>query len=205
MTQGSYATRTVPFLGGDVDLVAGLRARNPAAEAALFDRYANLVQRVLVRIMGPDPELPDLMHDVFVSAYESIHSIREAVTLPEWLRSVAVFVARNAIRRRTRRRWLSFVAPQELPELPAVTRDPAADELLVALDRVLGRMNVDERIAFVLRYFEEMTLPEVAEACRVSLATAKRRLARADRTFLDLARDNAVIADWLRRAEEERT
>jgi RNA polymerase sigma-70 factor (ECF subfamily) len=58
----------------------------------------------------------------------------------------------------------------------------------------LTTLPADDRIAFALRVMEGMELLEVAEACRVSLATAKRRIARAQRRFAELvARD-----PWLR-------
>jgi hypothetical protein len=56
----------------DAALVAGVRARNPAALGALHDRFAAPVLRILTRILGPERDLADLHHDAFVRALESI-------------------------------------------------------------------------------------------------------------------------------------
>jgi RNA polymerase sigma-70 factor (ECF subfamily) len=42
-----------------------------------------------------------------------------------------------------------------------------------------------------------MQLTEVAAACRVSLATVKRRLARAEKRFVDAAKDHPALSERL--------
>ena len=76
--QSSQAQREKATLGGgvlelpipdsDAGLVAALRSGRQTAKAALFDRYGRHVERVLTRVLGPDPDIPDLLQDVFVSA-----------------------------------------------------------------------------------------------------------------------------------------
>ena len=52
-------------------------------------------------------------------------------------------------------------------------------------------------MAFTLRFVSEMQLTEVAAACRVSLATIKRRLARAEKRFVEAARENPALRERL--------
>ena len=52
---------------------------------------------------------------------------------------------------------------------------------------------LDERMAFALRYIDGMTLPDAAEASERSLATVKRRLARAEKKFLEAASQRPVL------------
>jgi RNA polymerase sigma-70 factor (ECF subfamily) len=110
-------------------------------------------------------------------------------------------VARNELKRRYRRRWLRIAPPEELPE-PAAHE--ATDEQTEALRRtyaLLDRMPREQRIAFALRIIDGMKLEEVAAAADVSLATIKRRLDRAERTFAALARADEVLAPWIEGAE----
>ena len=51
---------------------------------------------------------------------------------------------------------------------------------LAALGELVARLSADDRIAWLLRYVSGCSLDEVAEQCRCSLATAKRRVALAD-------------------------
>ncbi len=213
MTQGaSFAQTTtggVAQLGPSEDdraLVEGLRRGDAAARKELFERFAPHVERVLVRVLGRDPELADVLHDTFVQAFASVTTLRDASALKAWLSMVAVYTARGIIRRRKVRRWLRFWAPEDLPEMAAP--GPSAEEAW-AVSRVyalLEKLPADHRIAFTLRYVEEMSLQEVAEACGCSLATVKRRLTRAQTSFLEASRTDPVLAAWASRArngEEE--
>lgn len=193
------ARSRVAFLA-DSALVAGIKAGNPTAMGELFDRFGAVVLRILARILGPDRELADLQHDVFVRALQSIHELRDAEALAGWIRSIAVHVARGTIERRVRRRrWLVFVDDDALVE-PASEDDDArsdAREALRAAYTVLGKMPVDERIAFALRYIDGMELAEAAAACSTSLATFKRVLAKAESRFRALAARSPALVSYL--------
>ncbi|HET9960598.1 MAG TPA: sigma-70 family RNA polymerase sigma factor [Polyangiaceae bacterium] len=186
----------------DAALVRALREREPHAGTALFDRYGMHVRRVLARVLGPDPELGDLLQDVFVSALSSIHTLEDPSALRAWLTRMAVFTARGRIRRRSRWRFLKFVADDELPEPLAPAQDAEGSQALSAVYRVLKCLPADQRIVFALRVFDGMELNAVATACGVSLSTAKRRLARAQTRFMELSRREPVLADWVAHAAE---
>ena len=183
----------VPEETDEAALVAGLRAGELWARLELFDRYAHHVERILGRVLGRDAELADVLHDTFVQAYTSVDSIRDPRAIKAWLSTVAVFTARGVIRRRSLRRWLRFWGPAELPEPEAPAADDATREALARTYAILGRLPVDERIAFTLRFVEGMDLTEVAATCRCSLATIKRRLARAEKRFLEAAKEDPVL------------
>lgn len=181
----------------DEAIVQGLKVRDREAAAQLFDRYAEHLRRVLVRVLGPDPEIADLLQDVMVAALGSIDRLDDPRALRAWLTRIAVFTARVRIRRRTRWRFLRFVAPEELPERGVDPHDAPASETLRATYRVLEKLPSDHRIAFALRFLHGMELTEVAHATSVSLATIKRRLNRAQQHFQELAAAEPSLRDWL--------
>lgn len=182
----------------DQRLLEGLQAERAGAAAELFRRYAPHVQRVLARTLGIDPELADLVHEVFVQALQSIDRVEEGDRLKAWLTSVAVYTARGRIRSRKRQRWLGFFDPHRMPDSPAPGMDTEAREALRATYRVLDQLSSDLSIPFALRVIDGMELTEVASACDVSLATIKRRLAKAERLFLKLAQREPALAPWLK-------
>jgi len=185
------------FVGDDAALLDGLRSGHPGAPAAFYDRYADYVHAMLMRILGCDPEIGDLLQEVFLQALKSVGSVRDANRLKPWVGSVAVHVARGAIRKRSRRRWLQFRQPESLPVREAPVADEETREVLQLTFEVLERMPADERIAFSLRFVEQMELAEVADICGVSLATAKRRIAKAERRFVALAETRPPLRGWL--------
>jgi RNA polymerase sigma-70 factor (ECF subfamily) len=187
----------LPAPESDELLVLSLRSRHPDAGTQLFDRYAPHVRRVLVRVMGPDSEILDLVHDVFVTALESVNRLIDPKALRAWLTQIAVFTARARIRRRVRGRILRFVPFSELPEPELPPADFEASEAMQAVYRVLDALDTDQRIAFALRFVAGMELTEVAASCGVSLATIKRRLARAQISFASLAEKEPALSEWL--------
>jgi|SRR6188768_2388309 len=178
------------------ELVRGLKAAEPWAERALLQAEAVRVERLLTRILGFCAELDDLTQEVFIRAFARIAELREPESLRAWLGSIAVFVAREAIRRKRRRRWLLFLSAEQLQEPPAAAASLEARAALRVFYEVLDGFAADERIAFSLRFVEGMELTEVAEACQVSLATIKRRLKRASDEFYVRGRARAELVDW---------
>jgi RNA polymerase sigma-70 factor (ECF subfamily) len=188
------------FVGDDVALVKALRANHPGAKAALFDRYAEHVERVVTHVLGFDAELADVVHDAFVGAFGSLHTLQDPSALKPWLSRVAALTARKALRTRSRRAWLRLFtnAAQERRWEPAeLGSDPEARQALRESYVLLDELPVDERIAFALRFIDGMELGEIAAACQVSLATVKRRLQRAERRFIGRATKRPVLVEWM--------
>ena len=187
----------------DYALIAGIRRSDPAAAAALFAQYRCLVERTLVRILGFDSELADAVQETFIRALGSTRLLRDPRALPSWLIRISVCTASDLIRRRRRRRWLQFFAePQELVDRASELvfegePDLEARQALIAAQAILSSLPTDERIAFSLRRLDGMELKDVAHACGCSLATIKRRLARAEKRFLARAERYQALASWL--------
>ena len=196
---GAAVVKRLPFVRDDAALVAGLRAAEPWARAALFDRFAPQVERVLQRILGRDlhTDIEDLLHDTFVQALASLDRLRDPAAMLGWMQSIAAHTAYRAIRARRARRWLRFLEPSELPDIHV---DGVAPEHVEAYRRtyaLLERMPAAERIAFALRHVDGMELGRLAEINDCSLATIKRRLAKAERRFARAAERDEVLRPWV--------
>jgi RNA polymerase sigma-70 factor (ECF subfamily) len=189
------------FVGDDVALVKALRANHPGAKAALFDRYADHVERVVYHVLGVDSEIKDVLHDSFVNAFASVHTLSDPAALKPWLSRVAALTARKVLRTRGRRSWLRLFSDSSQEAQYEPSGAPADLESRVLVREtyaVLDCMPVDERMVFALRFVEGMELSEVANACGVSLATVKRRLRRAEERFNRMALRRPVLAEQLK-------
>lgn len=191
--------RPLCFVGDDRQLAIALKNGRPGAMEAFYDRFAVYVQRILARIVHVDMDLAELLQEVFIEAFSSIRALRNENRLKAWLTTIAVFTARKHIRRRFKQ--LAVCRSDSEAELCVAGSDPEAREALRHTYAVLDHMPADERIAFCLRFMEEMELTEVAEACGVSLATVKRRLVRAQNRFVAGAEANPLLKEWIRRGE----
>ena len=152
---------------------------------------------MLYRILGPDPEIADLLQDVFLAALASIDKLRNPDALRAWLTGIAVRKARKCILKRKRWRFIRLMQQGEPPDREAPAAPAEVSEALRCTYKVLDAMPADERLAFALRHIDGMELTEVARRVRVSLATMKRRLARAQASFDQLATQYPALHDWV--------
>lgn len=193
----------LPLPDSDAGLVGAVRAGHPDAHEELVRRCGPDVERILYRVLGPDSEMEDLAHEVFIAAFACLEQLREPKALRSWLVGIAVRKARKLIARRKRWSFMRNVAPTDLPEQVAATSSAEISEAFRSTYRIMSELPVDDRVAFALRHVDGMELTAVAEATDVSLATAKRRVARARRRFLQLAQKNDALAHWVREEELE--
>jgi RNA polymerase sigma-70 factor (ECF subfamily) len=193
----------LPLPESDAGLVAALQAGRDDAREEIVRRCGPDVARVLYRILGPDPELEDVAHDVFLATLASLHRLRHPHALRSFIVSIAVRKVKKLIRSRTRWRRVMSIASGELPEREAPQASAEVSEALRSTYRIFNQLDVDDRVAFALRNVEGMDLRAIAEVTEVSLATVKRRIARAERRFAELARKNDVLAPWVEQKELE--
>jgi RNA polymerase sigma-70 factor (ECF subfamily) len=176
-----------------------LEAREPEPESVDFDvlfrRYAPYVGTIGLRILGRRSDAEDLVQDVFAEAHRGLSRLRDPKAAKSWLGTIAVRVATRKLRRRRvgsllGAGWGSGGGVDEYVELPSPELDEEERAALISLYRVLDELPVHQRTAWVLRKVEGETNARVAELCRCSLATAKRRI-EAAQAVIDQAFDDA--------------
>jgi RNA polymerase sigma-70 factor (ECF subfamily) len=192
----------LPLPESDAALVGAVRSGRDDAREEIVRRCTPDVERILYRVLGPDSEIEDLTHDVFVAAFQSLHQLREPRALRSWLVGIAIRKARKLLARRKRWSFIRSVAPIDLPEQAATTSSADVSDAVRSTYRILAELPVDDCIAFALRQVDGRELTEVAALTGVSLATTKRRILRARQRFVQLARKNEVLAPWVQEEPE---
>jgi RNA polymerase sigma-70 factor (ECF subfamily) len=167
-------------LAEDAALARATREGSKRAAGELYDRHAPLVRRILARTLGPWQDVDDHVQETFLAFFRELRGLRDDTAARAFLVSIAVRIARGELRRRRVRRILRFAPPEEIVEVAGAGEgvDLEGREAMRSLFRLLDELDTSARLAFSLRYLEEMELAEVAEAVGESLATVKRRLAR---------------------------
>jgi RNA polymerase sigma-70 factor (ECF subfamily) len=146
---------------------------------ALYARYAPYVAAIAMRILGRESEVEDLVQDVFATAVRGLRRRRNHAEVKRWLATVTV---RRSIRRLRLLALWSWIDLDEEPHWDRIADpDVSPDErrLVAHVYRALERLPIRERVPWVLRHVEGESLQQVAELCGCSLATVKRRIARA--------------------------
>jgi len=178
----------------DATLAHALIERDPLAPRVLWKRYAPMVHRMLRRTLGPGQDLEDIAQEVFLCVFEKVPGLREPKALKAFVISITALTARGELRRRWVRRWVRLPRASDAPDLRGVSVDSDAREALSRFYAILDHVNAVDRTAFVLRFMEGMELGEIAAATGLSLATTKRRLAKAwARVSMLVGRDPSLM------------
>jgi RNA polymerase sigma-70 factor (ECF subfamily) len=187
----------------DATLLAALRAGDREARGLLVDRYGPFVRRVLFRVLGADDaDRADLLQEIFLEAFAGVERLESAGALKAWLARVAVCAARDHLRRKRRRSWLTLWA--DPPERAAPVAGDDVREAARCVYAILAQLPIDERIPLALQVFEGLELEELASACDMSYSTVRRRLERARRRFMKLATGYEALAAWMEPADTTR-
>jgi RNA polymerase sigma-70 factor (ECF subfamily) len=165
----------------DSELVHRVLGNDRSAFELLYRRHAGFALGLVVRLQGSKLDAEDLVHDAFLRVRAELSGLRDAGAFRAWLGSIVVSQVRMRLRKGRLLRTLGL-ASQDPVDLDSLASEIAGPEVRAELAQVYALLRVlpaDERIAWTLRHVEHHRLEEVAELTECSLATAKRRLLRA--------------------------
>lgn len=181
--RGKGEARPIP---SNAALVAEALEGHSWAHEALFRRHGRMALGLAHRLLaGSGIDADDLVQDVFVTAYTRLDTLCEPEAFGSWLGSIVVRTASKRLRRH-RLRVRFGLARSEAVDMDLVVSSAASPEVAVLLMQtyeILDRLRPDERIAFLLRRVEGLTVAEIAERMDSSLSTVKRRLGAAEARF----------------------
>ena len=150
---------------------------------AVYRRYGRYVAAVILRLEGRQSEVEDLVQEVFVQATRGLARLQQPEAIKGWLATIAVRVVRRHLRRRRLRAFLGRDTGADYMNLVDLSASPMDRLILNAVYRVLDEIPTNDRIAFCMHVIEGEQLEAVARLCSCSRATAKRRIARAQRAI----------------------
>jgi RNA polymerase sigma-70 factor (ECF subfamily) len=168
---------------GDAQLVKRAIDGDRWGREMLYRRHASYLLAIAARLLGNRGDGEEVVQDTFVTAFEQLGTLREPAALRGWLAQITVSLVRRRLRRGRLMRMLGLDRGADdatLAALAAPGTHPDQRAELALVDRALGAVNANVRIAWMLRQVEGLELAEVASACGCSLATAKRRIAAAE-------------------------
>jgi RNA polymerase sigma-70 factor, ECF subfamily len=164
----------------------------------LYRTHVDRVTRVIGRLVGPTPDLEDLVQATFIEALHSLSRFRGEASLTTWIIRIGVHVARHHLRRGVRRKVpLESVPEVALPPVAAASADQVLDDRRVAhrVHSLLDRVSPKKRIALLLHVVEGYSVEEVAALMGAGCAATKSRIWFARREVLKLARRDPVLRE----------
>jgi RNA polymerase sigma-70 factor (sigma-E family) len=138
----------------------------------LYRRHAPEAARLAYLITGDRALAEDLVQDAFVRMYGRFRDLRNPDAFAAYLRRTVVNLARSHFRHLKVER--AYVAREGMRPAPASPDLGAREEMWQALLRLPER----QRTAIVLRYYEDLSEAETADAMRCPKGTVKSLVSR---------------------------
>lgn len=162
------------------DEQAVLRCQDGEHEAFrhLVDRYKDVLFGTAVLMTGNRALAEEQVQEALLAAWRGIAGFQSGRPVKPWLVRILV----NAVLSQRRRRAIDTVPLETYRH--ADDRPQPGEAVEAQLDRqavrdALGGLSPDHRQVIVLRYFADLTVPQLAEAIGVREGTVKSRLSRA--------------------------
>lgn len=168
----------------DATLLRAVAERDEAAFGELYDRLSRPVFSLVVRVLRSRAEAEEVMQEAFWQVWERAPDFREELGSPfSWIVTIARRKAIDRLRANARhlRRIEEAQGLRDSDEdfvAPAALEALASDERGDAVRAALGKLNLEERRAIALAFFDGLTHEEIATALRTPVGTIKARIRR---------------------------
>lgn len=160
-------------------LLARCARREPAAQRALYARYAGRMLGVARRYARTLPEAEDILQDAFVKVFTHLTEFRAEGTLEGWIRRIVVTTAINHWQSGRLRRQTQSTTLDDVPDPPA-TDSLAFDRMNVAEVLALMEKLPDGcRLVLLLYAVDGYSHREISELLNIQESTSKAQLSKA--------------------------
>lgn len=174
----------------DHELMRRIAAGDDQAFARLVERHQNVVVGTVAKMLGNASEAEDISQQVFLRVWRHAKRYKPDAKFTTYLFTITRNLVFNEVRRRKRRNEVSSDEREEMSHhqvADASERQPdeelARQELCEIVDRAIAALPEQQRLAVVLRRYEQMPYEEIGEVLELSLPAVKSLLFRARTTL----------------------
>jgi RNA polymerase sigma-70 factor (ECF subfamily) len=170
----------------DFELMARIAGGDHVAFRRLVERHQNAVIGTVAKMLGNPSEAQDIAQQVFLRIWRNAKRYQPDAKFTTYLFTITRNLVFNETRRRRRKKEVSSDAHEEfsqqlIKERPE--RQPDAQlleaELQAAVDAAIASLPEIQRLAVVLRRYEQLSYEELASTLNLSISAVKSLLFRA--------------------------
>lgn len=172
--------------GEDVRLMQLVSVGDTEAFEQLVERNQRLVVGTVARMLGNNSEVEDIAQQVFVRVWKSAGRYVPRAKFTTWLLKITRNLVFNELRRRSRHAQSPLRAESEDEDRPIRderTAEPDAalleQELQRAIEAAITQLPEAQRMALVLRRYDELSYEQIADVLDQSVPAVKSLLFRA--------------------------
>jgi len=170
----------------DVRLMRLVSEGDTSAFEELVERHQALVAGTVARMLGSNSDVEDIAQQVFIRVWKSASRYVPRAKFTTWLLKITRNLVFNELRRTKRRAQVPLESEASADE-PALKDEsnPAPDasllevELRKAIEEAIMHLPETQRMAMVLRRYEQLSYEQIAEVLDLSVPAVKSVLFRA--------------------------
>lgn len=169
-----------------IGLMERVKGGDMGAFESLVEMHQNAVIGTVAKMLGSPTEAEDIAQQVFVRIWKSAPRYEPQAKFTTWMFTITRNLVFNEVRRRKRKPTVSQDEREEdSNRLAEDTHATAPDEDLLhteleaAVDKAIADLPEKQRLAVVLRRYEEMPYDEIGKVLSMSVPAVKSLLFRA--------------------------
>ena len=171
----------------ETEIIQKLQQGDEPAFKILVETYQKLVVNTCFGLLQNTEDAEDIAQDVFIEVFRSIQNFRADAKLSTWLYRIAVNRSLNHIRDNKRHKWFqSFddvVKGKNLQLNQYATENPGTEleslQRANILHEAIGSLPENQKTAFTLNKYEDLSYKEIAEIMDTSVASVESLIHRA--------------------------
>jgi RNA polymerase sigma-70 factor (ECF subfamily) len=174
----------------DFALMARIGEGDHAAFRTLVERHQNLVIGMVAKMLGNASDAEDIAQQVFLRIWKNARRYRPDAKFTTYLFTITRNLVFNETRRRGRKKEISLNEREEdsaFQTQDSPTRQPdkalLESELILAVDQAIASLPEKQRLAVVLRRYNQLPYEQIAEVLELSVPAVKSLLFRARTTL----------------------
>ena len=173
-------------------LVRRCQAGDQEAFTRLVERYQSVLFGTAYLMLRDRGLAEDAVQEALIQIWKHLPSLRCQDSLRAWLVRIVV----NEVKQQYRKKRVPMVSLEQVSEMADYVEDAdtpmLGDENRDRIRRALEVLPGEQREAVVLRYFSDLTIPEIAKALGQREGTVKSRLSRALGHLREILGDDQV-------------
>lgn len=170
----------------DVELMGRIREGDFAAFEQLIEIHQRSVIGTVAKMLGNPSEAEDISQQVFIRVWKSAPRYEPQAKFTTWLFTITRNLVFNEVRRRQRKPTVSVQEREETTHRvvedvqgSSPDEDLLRSEMEAAINRAIEALPEKQRLAVVLRRYEEMPYEEIGAVLSMSVPAVKSLLFRA--------------------------
>jgi RNA polymerase sigma-70 factor (ECF subfamily) len=156
------------------------RAGDSSAIEHFVQSYQQDVYHLALSILDDSIEAEDATQEALLAALRALDSFHGTSSLKTWLYSITVNICRTCLQHHKRRERLTEILGSFLrvlgTRMPSVEEDAIQRESDEALWHAIRNMDEKHRMPIVLRYYHDLSMPEIARILQIPEGTVHSRL-----------------------------